>query len=718
MPYKDPEARRAARKRYERANPGRRRSTRNTTRSVRRKNHELTFVAVDGEGVDRPDGEHEYNLLSIGATSLHHPDGSRLTTHDIFNFLWSNFDPKVVYVGFFLGYDFSQWLRDLPEEKAKSLLTTEGQLRRKRTDSHGNTIPFPVEWGPWEFDLLTMKRFKLRKAGAKSWMYVCDAGPMYQTSFAKAIDPDEWPEPICTADEYAIVTAGKAARSDNVVPRGTPVDETTVAYNQMENELLSRLMTRTNEGLVAMGVKLTKTQWHGPGQAAQAWLKNVAAAHTGEACRDANPPEAIDAARMSYFGGWFEIMAHGKVPGVTYEYDINSAYPSIIAGLPCLLHGSWSSGEGAPPRRKAAYRLVRCDVQGSDPYIGPMPHRTPHGLVSRPLWTSGWMWQHELEASRKAGLVDRVRWHEWWEYHPCDCPSPFASIATLYNDRLKVGKSSPQGKAMKLVYNSAYGKMAQSVGEPLYGNAIYASLITAGCRSMILEAIATHPQRSAAVVMVATDGVYFTSPHPALDLDPGRLGAWDSAEKRNLTLFKPGVYWDDKARRAVKEGGKLGLKSRGVNERALAGILPDLDRQWAGLRRRWQRTPQLKTDPHGWPWATISVPFSVISPKQALNRGKWHLCGSVEKMSPREEQSFPKRKRGLRTPENPPDDLIRTRPRRAIGPTGTEVPISLGEPSTPYEERFGAEIKERSDELPIIPEGELELLLAEMFGMQ
>jgi hypothetical protein len=88
--------------------------------------------------------------------------------------------------------------------------------------------------------------------------------------------------------------------------------------------------------------------------------------------------------------------------------------------------------------------------------------------------------------------------------------------------------------------------MAQSVGQPKYANAVYASLITAGCRCMILDAIATHPLRTEAV-MIATDGIYFTAPHPGLPLS-NQLGDWETKSLNNLMLFKPGTYWDDETR--------------------------------------------------------------------------------------------------------------------------------------------------------------------------
>lgn len=663
---------------------------RNDARAQRRSSHTIVFVGVDGEGVQRPDKAHDYNLLTVGDKAFHHPDGRRLRTEEIFQFLWESRVPNAVHVGFFLGYDLAMWLRDLPEERARMLLTTAGREARKRTGP--NPRPFPVEWKSWTFDMMPGgKRFMLKpKRGRYSPMWICDVGPFYQSSLLKAIDPASWPEPICSAEEFALLKRGKEQRGNKPVPYGTPVDAETLRYNALENDVLARLMERTNEGFVSMGVRLKRTQWFGPGQAAQFWLKVAAESHTREACAETVPDWAFDAARRSYFGGWFEIMAHGHVPGTTWEYDINSAYPHIMSQIPCLLHGRWSRGWGwnrsespqGPPDGRL--RLVHVEVAGRDPFIGTLSHRTKGGSIQHPRWTAGWHWQHELNAAIRAGLVDSVNYREWVEYEPCSCDPPFQGLAELYNLRLVVGKNTPQGKAMKVVYNSAYGKSAQSIGTPMFGNSIVASLITAGTRTMILDAIATHPRRSAAVVMIATDGIYFTDPHPALELHETRLGAWGEQRKENLTLFKPGVYWDDAAREAAAQGLGPKMKSRGINARALAKILPSVDRQWTE---------------GGWPWPAfdLKIPFGVISPIQALARGKWELCGQVMTDGSSLQSADPGKKRIPFHMKNSPDGLIRTEP----------YPNGKHTESIPYEKLFGEDDRKMFEgTMPVLPDHE------------
>jgi len=247
-------------------------------------------------------------------------------------------------------------------------------------------------------------------------------------------------------------------------------------------------------------------------------------------------------ARESYYGGWFEIFVHGLVPGIIYEYDINSAYPFVIANLPCLLHGTYERGTGKPAidLEQKEIVLVRACVQNggnNSRYTGAMPHRNKRGGISRPLKTIGTYWYDELVAAKSAGCVSDIQFYEWTKYTPCKCLSPMREVENLYQLRLDLGKNTPFGMACKLVYNSMYGKFAQSIGEPLFGNPVYASLITSGCRTMILNTIATHPNGWKSVAMVATDGVYFMDEHPTMDISSTELGKWDVTEKKNMCIF-------------------------------------------------------------------------------------------------------------------------------------------------------------------------------------
>lgn len=665
-------------------------------RSAKAQAHEVRFIAVDGEGinvkrarrswVEQEDGffeeqdiiasVHEYVMLSVGDQTLH-KNGAELTHDDVFSFLYEQYEenPDAAFVGFFLGYDFTQWLKSLTDYEGWALLTKDGIARRTPSNEEAR-FPWPVRSQNWEFDILGMKRFKLRprvdfkdrpvqitahkdgtftekKVHPHKWMFICDAGSFFQTSFMNAIDPKGWSEPVVNEGEYEILKAGKADRS--IAKFGSAMEK----YNVLENEVLARLMSRLNRGFVADDIRLRKDKWFGPGQAAQMWMKNVGCP-TGEEVRETIPTFALSAARQSYYGGWFEIFAHGIVSGTTYAYDINSAYPTAIKDLPCLLHGSWSEGKGKPPKlKKGEIRLLHAHIEGvDDAPMGGLPHRTSQGAVLHPRNTLGWHWESELNAADRAGLVSRVTVNEWVSYRPCSCEPPLGSIEGLYQGRLEVGKNSPEGKAKKTVYNSAYGKLAQSVGKPRFSNSVWASMITSHCRSMILDAIATHPDGAAGVVMIATDSVTFYSPHPSLEIDGSKLGAWDATEHENLSLLMPGLYWDDTSRQRVREGGAPKVKSRGVPARDLAAFIDEFDRQWGDMT-------QEKLDSEQWPSVDIPIGFAMIGAKLAAHQNNWEKCGIVDYDASKLLSASPLSKRQIGyfdTDIRPGEKIIRTLP--------------------------------------------------------
>jgi hypothetical protein len=334
---------------------------------------------------------------------------------------------------------------------------------------------------------------------------------------------------------------------------------------------------------------------------------------------------------------------------------------------------------------------------GTDRYVGALLHRTREGRVARPQKTSGWYWEHEVVAAKAAGCVDTFDVDEWVQYDPCDCPPPFAEIANLYQERLEVGKDSSHGKAYKLIYNSSYGKMAQSVGNPVFSNPIYASLITTGCRTQILNAIATHPQKTNGVLMVATDGVYFKTKHPSLHVDKSELGAWGMKEKRNLTLFIPGVYWDDESRKRVKAGKEPELKSRGIARKDLADNIEALDEQFRNIGYG-----------HEWPTLTIPINFNMVSPVQALQWGKWYKCGLVRLDTVKKINSDPVTKRGSVMWPDPEDPRITE---------SIPYPEMYQLESTPYDKHFGEELNVFMElDSVITPDGTLRIDLVKLLN--
>jgi DNA polymerase type B, organellar and viral len=641
-----------------------------TTETKRRKRAATIphFIGVDSEGIGRGKN-HRAVLLGVGKRHYIARDlAAGLQWAEVFSFLYSCFEdePSAAYVGFFLSYDFNQWLRSLPLKAARMLLSKEGKdLRKIKGKTLTRRHSYPVRVEGWELDLLGFKRLSIRPRvcqcvengvrcihAQKPWMHICDAGPFFQMSLLNAIEPSNLKDPVCTPAEYAKILEGKNHRSNGVL------NTKMIEYNELENEILSRLMDQLARGFNSIGIKLAKDQWYGPGASAAKWLKLKGAVKK----RDLRgyddvagfiPEWAWQACKNSYFGGWFEIFSHGIIPGKSYNYDINNAYPHAQTKLPHICSKcSFARGKDAYSGT-GKYVLLSATVFSGDKRIGAMPYRDSQGAILRPRVTKGWYWQFELDASRRAGLIEKADIHEWVEFTPCDNAEPFADIRTLYNLRLSVGKKTPQGIAIKLNNNSLYGKFAQSVGDSPFNNWLYASFITAHCRTQILDAIATHPGRTSAVLMVATDGICFDSPHPNLPISTA-LGEWEETEYDQLVLFKPGVYWHKEGKEAL-----LKIKARGVPKAAFALGIERAEYMFGLFHREGSFPGHAVSNEcfragldeaefvssRGWPFFYVPVSFRMRSCAEAINHGKWDTAGEVQEEVMLRQDSDPHSKR-------------------------------------------------------------------------
>lgn len=668
----------------------------NKARTEKRERNELEFIGVDGEGVNlvSPLGikSHRYVMLSVGDKTLFN-GGAELTHNEIFPFLYEMFleNPTAAYVGFFLGYDFSMWLKSLPVDRAIMLFNP---ALRKRTNSP-NPVPFPVYLGEWEFDILGMKRFKLRRKGKGPWLYVCDTGAFFQTSFLNVIEPtkEKWPtEAPCTTTEFEIIKKGKEKRANEITEGDISYYDEMAYYNTMENRILANTCSILHSGFNDVGIALKRDAYYGPGQAIQVWYNSKVNEGKLIARKDLEsiiPDWVISAAISSYYGGWFEIPYHGHIPGESYEYDITSAYPHAMRNLPCLC-GKWERGTNNC-NVDSPITYVYGTFTGSSQSLGAMPFRNSKGNILRPNRVRGWYLLKEVLGARDAGLIDTIEIEQWIAYRPCGHKPPLAEMGDLFLKRLAIGKATPAGKAIKLMLNSGYGKFAQSIGTPKYGNPIYASMITSECRTTILDAIRTHPAGADHVVMIATDGIYFRSRHPELDAHASeQLGGWEPGIKHNLTLMKPGVYWDDSARKAIANGEIAPIKSRGISAKSLSENIRTIDNDFSALATDLSLP---------FPSLSISVPFSIVSPRLALARGKWETAGKVEWNVEKKDAAPLAPKRQMPYHDG---SYIRSYP--------MTVPINAE--SVPYDKRFG--FQDTEDDLGYTLEGTVRDALAEI----
>lgn len=500
---------------------------------------------------------------------------------------------------------------------------------------------------------------------------IVDVGSAFGGAFLKTVE--SWLGDELTEYERGVIKAGKAERGHEVTQAQRAADYPRIdKYNQTEIELLERLMVKfwiTMDKTLGGDETLTK-EIDGPGCIAAHWLDLQAGqAEYATALRENNKriktaeregetdvdlvdvpetalptgwdlaetigPEAYSFVNDSYFGGWFETMRFGFVRD-TYEYDLNSAYPAVIRDLPSLVDANaiWTTDERELFRTVDDGDLAWAEVTvyGANDKIGPCMYRDGEGHVTRPRDARVIINVEELAASIDAGLVDDYEIHRGLVIElPNRDVKPLAAIARLYEHRKEVGKNTPEGLADKLLMNSAYGKLCQSVGCPRWAQPIYAALITSRTRIQITNAIGSHPDGTDAVVSVATDAVFFDSPHDDLWMDKKELGAWDE-EYFGLAYFVQSGVW---GAATIKDGAAIGVgdvdmdklvwdvKTRGMSAKAFrseleTSILPVLlESEREGV---W---------PEDFTFHTRET-FSMVSLPEAYTRGNLDKSGSFE----------------------------------------------------------------------------------------
>lgn len=537
------------------------------------------FAGFDGEGWNDGTG-HKLWILRAGRHELY--TGKPLDTYEILAWLCT-LPRDVYYVGFALGYDWTMILRGLPRERFLKLYDREARTVGERG------VALPVDWGPFRMDWISGKRFSVWLADdTKTRFNVEDTIGCFQQSFASAID--HWK--VTSRDEQAFIERMKGERARFAEFVASPGGiERVRRYNELECELLARMMERVREACNTQ--KINPSSWFGAGQLAQALLrKHSAKDHYAEF----DPPFMRDAG-SAYYGGFFDTSEVGVFPEM-YEYDISSAYPHIMRGLPCLAHAKlvhrtagdariltegrnllrvqWEPAAEATPswgafpvRHSRGERMVDGTEATFLDALG-TPSFTP-GTLYYPERGEGWYWDTEVLSVIARGEFDIRVVDAWTLEARCDC-QPFAWIPELYEYRKKLGKSG-QGMVLKLGMNSLYGKLAQSVGRPQFANIVYAGMVTAGTRGMIHNAIRLAGPDN--VVMVATDAVYAKRPIQGLDLGSG-LGEWEAKEFGEYLVILPGLHY---------AGDSSRLKTRSIPVRVIAESLERIRGHWYSPER-------------------------------------------------------------------------------------------------------------------------------------
>lgn len=478
----------------------------------RQRGVERRFVSWDGEGITYvPNTPQSYVLFG-------NSDGETIKSKDLdtvscLDLLLAS-DRNAIHVGFALGYDCNMILKDLPHRHLWQLY---------RTNS--------VNWNRYHIEHIPGKWLYVKK-GNTPGVRLYDVFSFFQSSFVRAC------EDFIGKDDPELepIRAGKLARRTFQFDE---LDSMIVPYWQGELRLLIRLMDSLRSDLLGAGLKVSS--WHGPGAVANTVFRKF---NVMEA-KDESPTEVLEASRFGYAGGRFELFRCGHYPGTVYEYDINSAYPSVIADLPNLRTGNWEYVREFEPGTYGIWNLRYENTDGigleSSFAIHPLFHRGEHGEVSFPPITSGWYWTPEAGIAFPRSEI----FGGWVLRH--DDSKPFGFVHDMYRQRLEWKRQGNSAqRALKLALNSLYGKTAQRSGYkpgrpiPRWHQLDWAGFVTSMVRAKLFNAISTSQEDC--IIAVETDAIFSTQPIPNLEIGPD-LGSWELTTFEWMTYIQSGMYY-------------------------------------------------------------------------------------------------------------------------------------------------------------------------------
>lgn len=515
-----------------------------------------SFLAIDGEGGNDSDGTHHYMMLvAAGIASdkryvLH--TGKPLRTLEIFDWIMS-LPQRHILIGFHFNYDVTMMLcRDVPRSVLVDLCERDKRII-------GKSIRHP-EWGGYRFDWIPGKFFVLIRGQRRRKIW--DTAGFFQSSLVKALEG--WG--VGRDIERMYIESKKNERSGFT----TAIGHDEITYATTECRLLCSLMNKVRKECDGNGFRLRA--YSGAGSMAAAILDKYRV-------RDfmAEPRKEVQrAAEFAYFGGRFEASTIGPVEGPIYGYDIRSAYPNAMQSLPCLKCGHWKKvGEIRRPllavaemeRNPCSVWDIEWSMHPDGDYetpfwgFGPFPYRGRGKAITYPEAGRGWYWGAEAVAGIRmlSSRNDFIRIRGGWTYQVGCSHTPFGFIPSMYARRLELKEQGHLGeRVLKLGLNSLYGKTAQSVGAAPYASMVWAGMITAKTRAMILDT--TRGRTVPHIVMTCTDGIYSREP---LDLDIGEgLGQWEASLYDDMFVIQPGLYSTNYKREDAN------VRSRGVDRKA------------------------------------------------------------------------------------------------------------------------------------------------------
>jgi len=481
------------------------------------------------------------------------PAEEHLGTFQLLNFILS-LPSNATIVGFGLGWDYSQWLRDLPLKERSSLCHPE---LRAYLDAKGKRKYAFVRWNGFALDFCAGRLSIIRGRRRRT---VWDVLRFFQSTYLSALEA--W-IPELPDDVRDFITRMKASREQ----LGDDL-EAERRYSLQECQYLAEMMHRYRQEWTALGLKIRS--FYGAGSLAAAILRKQKIRRHFPKDKQ-QPFEFRLAADAAYFGGRFENAVHGPVGLPVMEYDLTSAYPAAATRMPCLRHAHIRHVRSLKEAQQATWYLARIRWSlPADTIWGPLPVRTPAGYLCNPLSGEGWYWSPEIEVALLQAGSRQIQCLEAFTLEPGCNHWPLDFVPDYFAERLRLDREgSGRGLVYKFGLNALYGKFAQRVGSHPFQEFSYAGLITSLTRARLQWVAAQHPQ---SVIAMATDAVYAIDELPIASPQK-ELGGWEAKHHdAGFFLARAGILIP------YEDGAKV--KARGLDRDELRRSLPVFEERW------------------------------------------------------------------------------------------------------------------------------------------
>lgn len=492
------------------------------------------FIAIGGLAIRIEDGQERYVHLQL-STGQSITDLNGLTTNRILDFILTYTPPTsegilVTYNG---SWNWNYWLESLNLQQLKNIYDSNYRTKPVQLPYHRVRVnpgqSFTI-YDIWESqrtinEVHNFYQVSLDEAVKEYLNLEIPGGSQYD----KAVEPENLKNGIETLTQELTATAA--------------------------------LMTEFRQRLER--VNLRPRRWSGSGSI----TSNLFERHNIKNHMTEHPADIAKLARYAYAGGRFEIIKYGHASKPIYSYDINSAYPEALTKLPSLAGGRWHSIAGDPGDTEYGLYLVRATGKKSH-LPQPLFNRDTNGSISYPRQAYGWYWSPEVKVMRKwaeAGF-GTYEIEEAVIYEPATDYKPFGWIKDIYDQRLRLQQAGDTAEVgLKLVLNTAYGKLAQQIGYmpadekhgetiPPYHQLDWAGYVTSYTRAKVFEA---GLEQIHLVIAYETDCIFLETDLYQIPVGDN-LGEYRETKYQEITYVNSGIYF------GTKWNGEQTYKLRGI----------------------------------------------------------------------------------------------------------------------------------------------------------